>query len=156
MPRPTKFNSAVKAKLLGLAARGKTDVEMARAVGIARTTLDNWKREHPEFFAQLKEAKAVADLAVEASLFQRALGYQHPETKVFCNTTSGEIFTKTVMKHYPPDVTAQIFWLKNRIPKEWRERTGREGDLPDEGDEAQVKSAEAWLMGVLKKKAEIV
>ena len=25
-------------------------------------------------------------------------------------------------KHYPPDVTACIFWLKNRCPDEWRDR----------------------------------
>jgi hypothetical protein len=25
-------------------------------------------------------------------------------------------------KHYPPDTTACIFWLKNRKPKEWRDR----------------------------------
>jgi len=26
-------------------------------------------------------------------------------------------------KHYPPDTTACIFWLKNRKPREWRNRT---------------------------------
>jgi hypothetical protein len=24
-------------------------------------------------------------------------------------------------EHVPPDVTAQIFWLKNRKPREWRD-----------------------------------
>ena len=27
-------------------------------------------------------------------------------------------------KHYPADVTACIFWLKNRLPAEWRDRRG--------------------------------
>jgi len=27
-----------------------------------------------------------------------------------------------VLKHYPADVTACIFWLKNRLPAEWRDR----------------------------------
>jgi hypothetical protein len=30
--------------------------------------------------------------------------------------------TKRVYKEFPPDVTAQIFWLKNRKPKEWRDK----------------------------------
>jgi hypothetical protein len=25
-------------------------------------------------------------------------------------------------KHYPPDTTAAIFWLKNRRPSEWRDK----------------------------------
>jgi hypothetical protein len=29
--------------------------------------------------------------------------------------------SKTVRKHYPPDVTACIFWLKNRQPEKWRD-----------------------------------
>jgi hypothetical protein len=29
---------------------------------------------------------------------------------------------KRVIKSQAPDVTAQIFWLKNRQPKEWRDK----------------------------------
>src|SRR6516225_6395600 len=59
-----------------------------------------WLR--PPFFCC--RGKAPADERVVVSLYQRALGYDH----------NG--------KHYPPDVTACIFWLKNRAPEEWRDR----------------------------------
>ena len=32
-----------------------------------------------------------------------------------------EVCTKRVKKKVPPSNTAQIFWLKNRKPKEWRD-----------------------------------
>ena len=65
------------------------------------------------------DGKEVADRRVERALFERATGYNHPELKVFCH--NGEIVTHEVNKHYPPDVTAAIHWLKVRKPSEWRE-----------------------------------
>lgn len=144
MARPTKFNESIKQKILKLAAAGATDEEMSRAIGICKSTLNNWKGWDPDFFDQLKEAKDVADQLVVASLFQRAIGYRHPEIKVFC-TKDGEILTKTVTRHHPPDVTACIFWLKNRDPKSWRERTGRDGDTHDAPALEQVKELAEWL-----------
>ena len=42
------------------------------------------------------------------------------------------VVTKRVVKHQVPDVTAQIFWLKNRKPEQWRDKqqteiTGKDG-----------------------------
>lgn len=34
----------------------------------------------------------------------------------------GKPVTVEVVKHYPPDTTAAIYWTKNRLPKEWRDR----------------------------------
>jgi hypothetical protein len=83
-------------------------------------TLNHWKDAHPEFLHSLKQGKEVADAQVEKSLYERALGYSHPEVKVFNN--AGEIITYEVTKHYPPDPTSMIFWLKNRRPEQWRDK----------------------------------
>jgi hypothetical protein len=40
-------------------------------------------------------------------------------------STMGSIFVPYT-EHVPPDVTACIFWLKNRRPKEWRDRVEHE------------------------------
>lgn len=54
-------------------------------------------------------------------MLKRALGYEYTEvTKEL--TESGMTVTKEVIKQQVPDTTAQIFWLKNRKPKEWRDR----------------------------------
>lgn len=120
MGRPTLFNEKLADRILELARKGKTDAQIAARLRIGLTALKNWKGRFPDFAAALKEQKDVADGLVEASLFQRAIGYSHREIK--CFQYEGMIITKEVMKHYPPDVTAQIFWLKNRKPEQWREK----------------------------------
>lgn len=85
-------------------------------------TFKTWKHRFPAFLASLREAKSTADEFVEDALYRRACGYSHPEVKVFCDSKTGIITTHEVEKHYPPDATSMIFWLKNRQPKRWRER----------------------------------
>jgi hypothetical protein len=33
----------------------------------------------------------------------------------------GQVVRETVRKYYPPDVTACIYWTKNRMPEKWRD-----------------------------------
>lgn len=119
--RPTKFNPEVLLKVRILYGQGKTDEQVADIVGVAVRTLHDWKHRYAEFLHSLKEAKDEADDLVEATLYQRAIGYTHRETKVFC-TKDGDIVWKEIDRHVPPDVTAAIFWLKNRRPEKWREK----------------------------------
>jgi hypothetical protein len=60
---------------------------------------------------------------VERSLYQRAVGYHHDAVKIFCKK-DGEIIEAPYVEHVPPDVTAQIFWLKNRDPAHCRDARG--------------------------------
>lgn len=118
--RPTKFNKQTSEKILDLATSGKTDVQIAEIIGVTERTINVWKNKNPDFFQSLKEAKSTADSMVEAALFARAIGYSCKETKVFYK--DGKVFEHIITKHYPPDVTAQIFWLKNRQPEVWGDR----------------------------------
>lgn len=118
--QPSNFKN-LSPRIPLLARRGFTDKEIAEVLGITDRTLDNWKKAHPEFFRSLNDWKYQADKDVERSLYERACGYEHPEVKVFNN--GGEIVTHEVVRHYPPDSTAMIFWLKNRKRDVWRDRT---------------------------------
>lgn len=119
--RPSTFTASIQELLRFMYEHGYTDKQVALQVGVNESTVNNWKKKHPDFFKSLKEWKSTADNQVEASLFQRAIGYDTEETKVFC-TKDGSIKTHTMKKHYAPDVTAQIFWLKNRQPDKWRDK----------------------------------
>lgn len=119
--RPSSFNEALSARILELAKQGKTDAQMANAIGVTQQTFDNWKHKHPDFFGSLKACKSVADELVEVSLYQRATGYSHPEEKIYFHPKTGEMIREVVIKHYPPDTTAMIFWLKNRQKDRWRD-----------------------------------
>ncbi len=128
--RPTKYTKKKANLAISLAAKGKIDTEIAEALDITQQTLNNWKKKYPEFFESLKAAKKEVDKLVERSLLERALGYEHPDTHI--SNYKGEITITDITKHYPPEVTACIFWLKNRDPERWRDKQDIEhsGDIP--------------------------
>ena len=108
-------------KIEGWARDGLTDEQIANNIGIRRPTLYDWKNKHPDISDALKKGKEVIDRQVENALLKRALGYEYVETTKEL-TDLGLTVTKQVTKQVSPDTTAQIFWLKNRKPKEWRDK----------------------------------
>ena len=99
---------------------GATDVDLAEAFSVSERTINNWKQQHPDFVQSLKRGKMEADAKVAACLYQRAIGYNVRLVKLFNH--KGQIIEHKYTEHYPPDVTAQIFWLKNRRPAQFRDR----------------------------------
>lgn len=127
MARPTMYIKGVHDKWAeSLAIDGLIDVEIAKRMGIAKSTLNKWKREHPEFMDSLKATKEIADSKVKESLYRRAIGYTCKEKKVIVeldnNGNQKPARIETTEKEVLPDTTAQIFWLKNRDPEKWRDR----------------------------------
>jgi hypothetical protein len=117
--RPSKYFSNVEPKLLLIEAwarDGLTDEQIAANLEVAYSTFRTYKDDYPALSAALKNGKEVIDIMVENALLKAALGYQYEETK---ETEDGfERSTKTAH----PNTTALIFWLKNRKPKEWRDK----------------------------------
>lgn len=126
--RPTDYKPEYDELAYKFCLLGAKDTQLAEFFGVAESTLNLWKKKHESFSESLKKGKAIADAEVAASLYHRALGYQHAEQKVFNN--QGEIVTHDTVKHYAPDPTAAIFWLKNRQPELWRDK--REVDTVDD------------------------
>jgi transposase-like protein len=114
-------------KLEGWARDGLTDEQIAENMGIKRQTLYEWKKKYADISDTLKRGKEVVDRQVENALLKRALGYKYDEvTKESKWNPEIEDFemveTKRITKEVQPDTTAQIFWLKNRKPNEWRDK----------------------------------
>lgn len=118
--RPTKYKPDYNRQAGLLAEKGFTDFEIAKIFEVTEQTLNNWKRAYPQFFESLKAGKEIADQRVVQSLYERALGYSHPEVHI--TSFQGSVTKTNIIKHYPPDPTSAIFWLKNRQPENWRER----------------------------------
>lgn len=113
---------------------GATDAHYAKCFGVSETCIRGWRRKHPEFQAAQNEGKEWADNQVVQALFKRAVGYSHDDvdirTRSLGDGMGSEIVQTKIIKHYPPDATSCLFWLKNRRPLEWRERqelTGKDG-----------------------------
>lgn len=100
--RPSAYKPEYADSVVKLCLLGATDAELADFYGVSEQTINAWKKKHPEFLEALKTGKQRADANIAQSLYQ---------TAVEGNTT------------------AQIFWLKNRRPKQWRDKQEREVEL---------------------------
>jgi len=118
--RKTIFKDKIQDEAIKLARHGLTIDEIADFWGVHRATLFRWLKRYPEFSDSLKKAKKEADRNVEESLYKRALGYKYEE-KHYEKFGKEMVLKKTIEKQIAPDVTAQIFWLKNRRPENWRD-----------------------------------
>lgn len=116
--RPTLFTEKLAKRILGLAKRGKPLKKIAQLVGVSEWSLSTWTQENQEFRWDLNEARSFADELVEKSLFSRAVGYTYDSEELHF-TKTGRVIRAPIKKHFPPDVTAQIFWLKCRQPEHW-------------------------------------
>lgn len=107
--------------LEGWARDGLTDEQIANNIGISRSTLFEWRKNNQDISNALKKGKEVVDIEVENALLKRALGYTITlkEQKV---DKDGCVHDLIKDVHIPGDITAQIFWLKNRRKTQWRDK----------------------------------
>ena len=142
--RPSEYRVKYIERAKEMCSNGATDAELAEEFGVSVTTLYNWRAKYPEFLEALKIPKRNADDRVERSLFERATGYTRESVKIFYDSKTGRTIEVPFLEHVPPDPTAMIFWLKNRRPKEWRDKI--EHDVPGLTDiAARLANAEKRL-----------
>lgn len=121
MARPTKYKPEYAEQARRLCKNNAfTDAELAAFFGVTLSTLHLWKLKNPEFSDALKIGKAPANQRVQKSLYDRAMGYSQTEMDI--RVIDGKIVKTEIVKHYPPDPTCLIFYLKNRMPDEWRDK----------------------------------
>ncbi len=129
--RPTDYKEEYNEQAYKLCLLGATDAQVADFLGIAESTLNNWKHAHPKFMESLKRGKIQADAEVAEALFHRAKGYSHQEDKILSvKDENGEPLIVPTIKHYPPDTAAAFIWLKNRTKylgeNQWKDKTETE------------------------------
>jgi hypothetical protein len=119
--RPTAYKDEYAQVAYNYALLGAVDTELAAFFQISKATLNTWKRKHPDFLDSITRGKMTADAEVAASTFKSATG-QHfiEEERIVNQGDSYEIVT--IKKQVPPDYRAQSLWLRNRRPKDWKER----------------------------------
>ena len=83
---------------------------------------------------------------VERSLYHRANGYSYDAVKIFCSK-DGKVTKVPYREHVPPDVTACIFWLKNRKPGGVARRTERRAHAGKNHISDKPMTEEEWIKG---------
>lgn len=120
--------------LRGFARDGFSDKEIAeKKIGVSERTFTEWKARFPAICSALKEGRLPADYAVEDSMHKSATGYIVKLKKPIKLKTKKQLKDKGTIEeerieyadeeiYIPPNVTAQIFWLKNRRRDKWRDK----------------------------------
>ena len=129
--KATEWLEQDKLTLLEAWARdGLTNEQIAKNMGINPSTLYDYMNKFVEISNALKKGKEVVDIEVENALLKRALGY----TITLCEQKvdkDGCVHDLKKDVHVPGDTTAQIFWLKNRKPKNWKDKQNNENTGDD-------------------------
>lgn len=115
---------------------GLTMEQIAHNCGCNVKTLRDWRDHYPPICTALKKGKDVVDVEVENALLKTALGYSYDEVtqERVRNPETGKMElmeTKRVTKRVLPNVTAQIFFLKNRRPDQWRSKPADDSEEED-------------------------
>ena len=112
-------------RIEGWARDGLIDEQIAKNIGIGLTTLKDWRAKYPTIETALKKGKAPVDLAVENALYKSATGFSKTLRKpVKLRRQDGSEYIDYAEEeiYIPPQVTAQIFWLKNRRRDRWKDK----------------------------------
>lgn len=145
---PTKFREEfVNQAYVACSEGGFKDLSLSRLFDVSKSTINRWKKDHPEFYSAIKKGKDEFDCEnVEASALKRAKGFRytevHRELRTVPDLTSpyqitavgdGEspgdvrhptiekmVIVKKISKYIPPETKAFEFWLCNRNPDRWR------------------------------------
>ena len=103
--KPKKIDDEVLERIESLAAHGLTNAQIAHNLGWAESTFYDYKAKKSEISAALEKGKAQGIEEVANALYESAKG---------------------------GNVVAQIFFLKNRAPQEWRDKRELEvNDAPE-------------------------
>lgn len=112
----------------GWARDGLSEKDIAHNLGIALSTLSEYKNKFSEFSEAIKKGKEVSDYIAENRLFLKVCGFSKVIKKPFKIKVpvmqngikvadKEEIVTADEEVYFPPDLGAIVFYLKNRLPE---------------------------------------
>lgn len=119
--RPTDYRPEFVQKAADACFNGATLYEVAELLGVCRTTLNQWRAKYPEFATALTlGGDNQCTARIRASLFERGIGYSHPDVHIAAGKEGVTI--TPITRHYPPDYQSMSLWLRNRAPGEWKDK----------------------------------
>jgi|GEM_PF-989496 len=110
---------------------GFLEKEICERLGVGVSNFARYKLQYRELREALKAGKDDADAKVVDALYRRAVGYEYEVMETIAirdaeGKLTGKIQLRKTKKHVTPNVLAQIYYLKNRCPQYWRDRTQHE------------------------------
>lgn len=154
----TGLRNASAAALEKLVSYGHTDEFIASLFDVPVRVFKQWLEENPQLKASVLRWRAGQNDRVEQALFKRAVGCSHKETVVKVDKKTKSVDLIEIDKHYPPDTTACLSWLKNKDPENWNKEVQNINKTGETTLNVVAKHAaiEDRLAKIKKEKAEVV
>ena len=127
-----------------LAEEGNSDEEIAEKCGLSFVVFERWRKKYQKFSDAIEIGRVEADFSVVSALYRKAVGYSVKTPKTyklkhveFDPQTGKKIGEHEELKvcheecYVPPDLRAEMFWLKNRQPRRWSEKVMADLDAAD-------------------------
>ena len=127
-----------------LAEEGNSDEEIAKKCGLDIEVFTRWKKKYHKFSDAIEIGRFEADFSVESALYRKAIGYNVKTPKTYkLKRVEFDPETGKKIREYeelevaedecyvPPDLRAEMFWLKNRQPRRWSEKVIGDADSED-------------------------
>ena len=152
-------DATILAKVEEYARDGLNDKQIAERFGYNENYFCGLKGNISELSEAIKKGRAPLDYNVENVLFKKCVGYKQKVHKPFklkekyydeegrlCEKERIEIID--VEETVFPEVTAQIFWLKNRKPKQWNRQDEEENTISKDIDHGI--DIDSWIKDKVK------
>lgn len=161
--RKDKYETHVKPyfeEIKMMKVNGYDDIDIAKAIGINKSTFAKYKAEKKEFRELIEKANVNLELKVVDALAQRAVGIKYTEKKKTVRKKGNEVVFQEIVeteKFLPPDVGAIALYMKrnniyNTAEEELTKARIRKANAETDmlTGETQGEDANNWAMGVLK------
>ncbi len=114
--RPAKYTDEIAKAICEAVAAGVPEVIAAQAAGVARTTLQRWKKKHAAFCSTIKEARAQAIEVRVKRINKAAQGGDEVEvSEKTVEYPNGKTETTVVRKKTAPQWTADAWYLERQV-----------------------------------------
>ena len=120
----SKYEPAIKPRFFEIQhwlKIGLTERQVAKNLGISKTTIETYKHKYPDFLNLIKAGRKPFIEDVKNALAKRALGFEYNEIETQIKDEDGrQVKTiRKVTKYCPPDVGACAIILKNMDRENW-------------------------------------
>jgi len=143
--RPSQYHPDYVRIARSMARLGATNKEIAEALGISLSCLRAWRGTYKKFATAIKIGKEQANERVKEAMYEKACGYSYDDIEY--KVVDKKLIGVPVVKHFPPDTRAGMFWLMNRDPENWK--------ATPSGDTEKEAPALALTFSVAEAKQEI-
>ncbi len=104
-----------------MAKAGMTELEIADSLDVAPITFKQWQSKYPRLLNALELGRKQSIKRVTRALYHRSVGYSYDAERVF--NDKGNIVKTVQREHVAPDVNAIKFYLSNKDPENWQDRS---------------------------------